>query len=41
MDDAHKRGMKVYVWTVNDADEIRRMKSLGIDGIFSNFPDRL
>ena len=41
VDDAHKRGMKVYVWTVNDADEIRRMKSLGIDGIFSNFPDRL
>jgi len=41
VDDAHKRGMKVYVWTVNDEDEIKRMKSLGVDGIFSNFPDRL
>lgn len=41
VDDAHRRGIEVYVWTVNDADEIRRMKSLGVDGIFSNFPDRL
>lgn len=41
VDDAHRRGMKVYVWTVNDADEIKRMKSLSVDGIFSNFPDRL
>ena len=41
VDDAHKRGMRVYVWTVNDADEIKRIKSLGVDGIFSNFPDRL
>ena len=41
VDDAHKRGMKVFVWTVNDFDEIKRIKSLGVDGIFSNFPDRL
>lgn len=41
VDDAHRRGMKVYVWTVNDADEIKRIKSLSVDGIFSNFPDRL
>lgn len=41
VDDAHKRGMKVFVWTVNDLDEIKRIKSLGVDGIFSNFPDRL
>lgn len=41
VDDAHNRGMKVYVWTVNDLDDIDRMKALGIDGIFSNFPDRL
>jgi len=41
VDDAHNRGMKVFVWTVNDLDDIERMKALGIDGIFSNFPDRL
>ena len=39
--DAHKRGMKVFVWTVNDADDIERMKQLNVDGIFSNFPDRI
>lgn len=39
--DAHKRGLKVYVWTVNDYDDIARIKALNVDGIFSNFPDRL
>lgn len=41
VDDAHKRGLEVYVWTVNDPDDIARMKKLNIDGLFSNFPDRL
>lgn len=41
IDDAHKRGLKVYVWTVNDSDDIDRMKALNVDGIFSSFPDKL
>lgn len=41
VDDAHNRGMKVLVWTVNDYDDIERMKALNVDGIFSDFPDRL
>ena len=41
VDDAHKRGLKVFVHTVNDADDIERMKALKVDGMFSNFPDRL
>jgi len=41
VDSAHQRGMKVFVWTVNDPEEIKRIKALGVDGIFSNFPDRL
>ena len=41
VDDAHQRGLKVYVWTVNDHDDIARMKALGVDGMFSNFPHRL
>ena len=38
---AHNNGLKVYVYTVNDDDDITKMKSLNIDGIFCNFPERL
>ncbi len=38
---AHKAGLKVFVWTVNNEKDIAHMKSLGVDGIFSDFPDRL
>jgi glycerophosphoryl diester phosphodiesterase len=41
VDDAHRRGMKVFVYTVNDPGDIDLVKSLGADGAFSNFPDRL
>jgi glycerophosphoryl diester phosphodiesterase len=41
VEDAHKRGLKVFVWTVNDISDIEKMKRLGVDGIFSNFPDRI
>jgi len=37
----HKRELKVFVWTVNEKDEIEMMKKLGVDGIFSNFPERI
>ena len=41
VDDIQKRGMKAFVYTVNDPDFIDRIKSLGVDGIFSDYPDRL
>ena len=41
VDDTHKHGLKLYVWTVNEHEDIGRMKSLGVDGIFSDFPDRI
>ncbi|MFA6422345.1 MAG: glycerophosphodiester phosphodiesterase family protein [Candidatus Buchananbacteria bacterium] len=41
VDDAHGRGLKVLVWTVNNPEDIERMKKLNVDGIFSNFPDRI
>ncbi len=41
VDDAHRRGMEVFVYTVNDPEDVDLVKSLGADGAFSNFPDRL
>jgi len=41
VDDAHKRGLKVLVWTVKEPGDIAKMQSLGVDGIFCNYPDRL
>ncbi|MCK5493299.1 MAG: glycerophosphodiester phosphodiesterase, partial [Candidatus Omnitrophica bacterium] len=41
VDDAHKRGLMVYAYTLNEFEDIQKIKSLGVDGIFSNFPDRI
>ena len=38
--DAHVRGLKVYVYTVNLPDEMERMARMGVDGIFTDYPDR-
>lgn len=41
VDDAHRRNLKVITWTGNDPRDIERMKALGVDGIISDYPDRL
>lgn len=38
INDAHQRGIKVYVYTVNDAREARELAKIGVDGIFCNYP---
>jgi len=37
---AQALGLKVVVWTVNDAKDISRMLDYGVDGIISDYPDR-
>ncbi len=37
----HQLGKTVFSWTINDEREIERAKSIGIDGITSNYPDRI
>ena len=41
VDDAHKRKIKVYTWTCNTPHDIAKAKSLGVDGIVSDYPDRI
>ncbi|HEX6988149.1 MAG TPA: glycerophosphodiester phosphodiesterase [Bacillota bacterium] len=37
---AHDLGMKVHVWTVNEADDIARFVDMGVDGLITDYPDR-
>lgn len=39
--EAHDYNIKVFVWTVDDQITAKHLKSLGVDGFFSNYPDRL
>lgn len=39
--DAHARGLKINVYTVNHPDDIALMRQLGVDGVFSDYPERV
>jgi len=34
----HRAGGQIYVWTVDDASEIRRLEKLGVDAVITNDP---
>ncbi len=38
---AHARGMRVFPWTVNEPGDIARLADLGVDGIITDFPERV
>jgi glycerophosphoryl diester phosphodiesterase len=38
VDACHEQKLKVFVWTVNDEDEMRRFVEWGVDGVYSNRP---
>lgn len=37
----HDESLRVAAWTVNSADEMRALMSAGVDGIMTDYPDRL
>jgi glycerophosphoryl diester phosphodiesterase len=38
---AHARGLKLYAWTCDDPRRMRRLIANGVDGIMTNYPERL
>jgi glycerophosphoryl diester phosphodiesterase len=39
--DAHLRGWRVFPYTANAPAEIARLRKLGVDGVFTDFPERV
>ncbi|MFQ5792118.1 MAG: glycerophosphodiester phosphodiesterase [Acidobacteriota bacterium] len=38
---AHRLNVQVHVWTANEVGEMKRLIELGVDGIMTDYPDRL
>ena len=38
---AKQKNIPIFVWTVNDPDEMRRFIEMGLNGIITDYPDRL
>ena len=36
-----EEGLKIYTWTVNEPEDIQRMTDFGVDGIITNYPERV
>lgn len=41
IDEAHGLKLKVLAWTVNDPAQMSRLIELGVDGLITDYPDRL
>lgn len=38
---AHRAGLEIHVWTVNEEAAMRRLVALGVDGMMTDYPDKL
>ncbi len=41
VNEAHYSTLKVYPWTVNDTRVMRELIAIGVDGVITDFPDKL
>lgn len=41
VEEAHRSGILISVWTVDHPEDIKRMIAMGVDRITTNYPDRL
>ena len=41
IDEIHKLNKKINVWTVDDNATMKKLMDLGVDGIITNYPDRV
>ena len=41
IDEAHALKLRVLAWTVNDVAQMTRLIELGVDGLITDYPDRL
>ena len=39
--EVHARGIKIIPWTVNEKKDMARLVAMGVDGIITDYPDRL
>jgi glycerophosphoryl diester phosphodiesterase len=39
--EAKTLGLKTIAWTVNDRADMERLIDMGVDGLISDYPDRL
>lgn len=37
----HEAGFRVNVWTVNEPEQYQKLKAMGVDAVFTDYPDRL
>lgn len=38
---AHQMNMKIIPWTVNETAQMKRLKAMGVDGIITDYPNRI
>ncbi len=41
IDDCHQRGCKFWVYTANHIEDMRHLCAMGVDGMFTDYPERL